>query len=120
LRLTATTNNNPTTYTQRTSTHTQQNATKKTNRRRFSDPSACPYPSSKPADGTPWPSYTWWPDWSTCEPRDWSGQRWLSRAPPAKMAELGASFQLPRDGAAAAALFMFVFEGRGGIDLLPQ
>jgi hypothetical protein len=77
-------------------------------RRRFAEVGACPYPA--PRNDT-WlgTSHQWWPDastsygavdWTKCEPSDWSGQRWLSRAAPAKSAgKQAADFQLPRDGA---------------------
>lgn len=76
--------------------------------RRFTDPAACRYgaPSapyngteynaSRPAD-LPLPP---WYNWTGCDGRDWSGQRWLSRAPPARMAgKAKGQFSFPRDGA---------------------
>lgn len=65
-------------------------------RSRFSDVGACPYNGTRP----PLPdAYHWWPNWTQCDAGDWSGQRWLSRAPPAKMAgKPKGEFKLPRDG----------------------
>lgn len=64
------------------------------NRKRFAEVGACPYPSEpKPTNLA---GVTWL---DTCDADDWSGQRWLSRAAPAKMAgKANGQYTVPTDG----------------------